>query len=208
MNQSPDSYMSGADAVRRATTRRRVVYGLASGAIGAGLLSSLRIGASAQEATPQPAAPDAPRLEWIGSLTAQFGPPTVIGETSHGTRMVIPVADGTFDGPGVSGSLLPMSGDWMLVRPDGVAEIDARATLQTQDGALVYIVNRGYITNVLDWLPRWSQGEEIAPDEYYYALNTAFETGAPQYDWLQRTVVVGTGVLLPGGTRQDLFAVR
>lgn len=207
MNQSQDRVVTNAEALGPEHTRRQLLRGLAGGAIGAGLLTSLRVGASGQEATPQSAASAAPSLEWICTITVQLGEPTVVGDTPHGTRLILPLG-GVVEGPALTGRLIPITADWMLVRPDGVGELDVRATLQTQDDALLYVTNRGYVTNVPQWLPRWSQGEEIPPEEYYFAATPWFETSAAQYDWLQQTIVISAGTLIPGGLRQELFAVR
>ena len=40
------------------------------------------------------------------------------------------------------GTVLPGGADWQLIRHDGVAELDARYTLQTDDGAAIHVHNR------------------------------------------------------------------
>jgi hypothetical protein len=107
----------------------------------------------------------------------------------------------------VDGTILASGGDWLIVRADDVGEIDVRIAIQTHDDAILYMTYRGYLTNVLQLLPRWAQGEEISPDVYYLAITPYFETSAPQYDWLQRTVAVGAGSLTRGGIQYDIFTV-
>ena len=156
---------------------------------------------------PDRAAP-VPPLEWIGTLSAQLGPPAVIGQTARGTRMILPVASGALHGPGISGTIQPMSGDWLLVRPDGVGELDVRGTIEMQDGSLLYVTYTGYVTNVPELMPRWQQGEAIPRDAYSFVVTPRFETAAPAYEWLQRTVVLGIGSLTQGGVSYEFFAVR
>jgi hypothetical protein len=151
--------------------------------------------------------PTEPRLEWLYTLSAELGPPVAIGATPHGTRLIVPVTGGTVDGPRLKGKVLPGGGDWVLVRPDGVGELDVRSTIETHDGALLYVTYRGYLTRVMELIPRWSQGEAIPSDEHYFATTPYFETGASSYDWLQQTITVGIGALVPGGVRYDVFAV-
>ncbi len=149
-----------------------------------------------------------PRMEFLYEITAELGPPTAIGDTPHGHRLIIPVTGGAVEGPRVRGTLLPGGGDWLLIRPDGVGELDVRATLQTEDGALLYMTYRGYITRVPELLPRWAAGEEIAREEYYFAATPHYETSAPQYAWLQQTIVVAIGSLVRGGgVSYRVFAV-
>lgn len=192
-------------------TRRAVVGGLGAGGLAALLAVGGRSGVAAQGATP-PATPQGqqpvePHLEWLGTLSAQLGEPIPVGTTAHGARFIVPVIEGTLEGPNLTATVVPPGGDWLLVRPDGVGELDVRVTLQTQDGALLYATYRGYITRVMELLPRWLQGEEIPREEYYLAVTPYFETGAAQYDWLQRTISVGIGSLIRGGVSFEIFAV-
>src|SRR5262249_55337914 len=60
-----------------------------------------------------------------------------IGAVPHGTRRTAPLSGGSFEGPRLRGTVLPGgSADWLLLRVDGVLELDLRATLRTDDGAL------------------------------------------------------------------------
>jgi hypothetical protein len=150
----------------------------------------------------------APELEFLYHVDVELGPPVAIGNVSHGQRLIVPVTGGKFEGPRLSGKILPGAADWLLIRADGVGELDVRGTLETNDGALIYVTYRGYVTNVPSILPRWSQGEEIPRDEYYFAATPYFETAAPQYNWLQQTIVISTGSLVRGGVAYDTFAVK
>ncbi len=152
--------------------------------------------------------PSAPNMEYLCSLSAQLGQPTQVGDTPAGQRLIVPVVSGSVQGPRLNGTIQPaMSGDWLLVRPDGVGSVDVRGTIETDDGAFIYINYRGYLTNVPDNLPRWIQGEDIPHDDYYFAVTPYFETGAPQYAWLQQVVTVGIGSLIPGGVYYEFFAL-
>lgn len=162
----------------------------------------------ADDRSRQERAAPAPPLEWIGTLSAQLGPPVMIGQGAHGTRIILPVTSGTLRGPGISGTIQPMSGDWLLVRPDGVGELDVRGTIEMEDGALLYVTYTGYATNVPELMPRWQQGEQIPRDEYSFVVTPRFETAAPAYDWLQHTVLIGVGTLVPGGVSYEIFVVR
>ena len=65
------------------------------------------------------------------------------GDTPKGFRRLIPIVGGSFEGPDIRGTVLPGGYDFQLLRNDNVTEIDARYVLQTDDGALITIVNRG-----------------------------------------------------------------
>src|SRR5690349_5200932 len=87
--------------------------------------------------------PVTPRLEFFCRATVELAAPLEVGTTPLGARRVIPIIGGHFAGEGFSGEILPGGADWQLVRQDGVALLDARYTLRTTDGALVYVSNRG-----------------------------------------------------------------
>jgi hypothetical protein len=70
--------------------------------------------------------------------------PQELGETPLGRRRIIGITGGRFSGAKLSGRVLPGGADWQVIRADGVADLDARYTLETDDGALIYVRNRGY----------------------------------------------------------------
>ena len=85
-----------------------------------------------------------PRLTRVYRLEATLGEPLDLGDVSQGHRRIVPLTGGTFTGPELNGKLLPgVSADWQIVLPDGTALGDIRYTLQTDDGALLYVQSRG-----------------------------------------------------------------
>ena len=66
-----------------------------------------------------------------------------IGQTPAGMRRIAPVTGGHFTGDRLNGTVLPGGNDWVINRHDGVMVIDVRLTLQTDDGALVYLTYQG-----------------------------------------------------------------
>jgi hypothetical protein len=116
-----------------------------------------------------------------------------VGATAKGVRKFIPILGGTFSGPEMEGVILPGGADWQLVRPDGVAEIEAHYTMMTGDGVSIYIVNKGYRHGPPDVMEKLARGEDVAPDQYYFRSTPRFEVAQGKYDWLARSVFVGTG---------------
>jgi hypothetical protein len=149
-----------------------------------------------------------PKLELLYEISVYLEAPQEIGDTKRGSRLIVPLKGGTFEGPRLTGKLLAGGADWLLVRSDGVGELDVRGTLQTDDGALLYYRLSGYITNFPTILPRWAAGEEVPHDEYYFMVTPYFETSAPQYAWLTQTVCVGLGSFIRGGVSYGVFAVK
>lgn len=116
-----------------------------------------------------------------------------VGATARGIRKFVPILGGTFSGPEMEGVILPGGADWQLIRPDGVAEIEAHYTMMTSDGVGIYIVNQGYRHGPPDVMEKLARGEEVAPDQYYFRTTPRFEVARGKYDWLARSVFVGTG---------------
>jgi hypothetical protein len=145
--------------------------------------------------------------EFLFTLTARVGAPFDIGELSAGRRRISPIDGGEFEGPRMRGRVLPVTGDWMLIRPDGVTVIDVRATLQTDDGALIYMRYGGYRHGPKDVMEALARGEPVDPSTYYFRIAASFETGAEGYSWLNQIVTVGTGRRDPGGPIYDLYEI-
>ncbi|AQG77982.1 DUF3237 domain-containing protein [Spirosoma montaniterrae] len=138
------------------------------------------------------------RLSPAFVITATLGPMQDLGPTTRGHRRIIPITGGTFngtmpDGTPLRGNVLPGGADWQIVRPDGVAEVEARYTLQTDDGTLILITNRGYRHGPAEVLKRVADGEWVDPAEYYFRTTPMFEVAPGPHDWLGRTVFVATG---------------
>ena len=146
--------------------------------------------------------PNEPRFEFLFEMSGSLLPAQVVGQTPHGIRRIIVVKQGSFEGPRLKGQLLAGGGDWILARPDGVSELDVRVTLQTDDGALIYMTYRGYL------VPRGTAGEHAVSDADYFVTTPYFETSAPQYTWLQQVVTVGLGTRTQEGVTYRIFAVR
>jgi hypothetical protein len=145
-----------------------------------------------------------PQFEFLFDLSALLVEPLqMLGETPHGARKIGVVREGSFAGPRLKGRLLAGGGDWMLIRADGVRELDVRVTLETDDGALIYMTYRGYLI-------RHEAGDAQAfQEEDYFVITPYFETSAAQYAWLQRVVTLGMGRSTPeGGVGYRIYAVR
>jgi hypothetical protein len=150
----------------------------------------------------------APELEYLASITANLDKAEIIGETPAGIRLNYYALDGTVTGPKLNGRILPRAGDAVTVRPDGIGVIQVRATVQTNDGAMLSAEYYGTL--------------ELGPDGYKRALANQLPpyptvciaprltTGHPKYSWLNRLQCVGVGYVAISELRleYDLFAVH
>ncbi len=131
-----------------------------------------------------------------------------LGETPLGRRRIIPITGGRFNGTRLSGRVLPGGADWQVVRADGVADLDARYTIQTDDGALIYVRNRGLRHGAPEVIARLAKGEAVDPSLYYMRTVPAFETGDARYAWLNRLVCVATGARRAAAVELEVFSVK
>src|SRR5689334_20375983 len=76
---------------------------------------------------------------------AAMHPSTPGAAGPKGMRIFDSVAAGRFEGERLSGEVVPGSGDWRLLRPDGGSEVDARAILKTDDGAVIHMTYAGRV---------------------------------------------------------------
>jgi len=141
-------------------------------------------------------------------LAAEFEDPLVLGETPRGTRRVLHFKGGAFSGSRLNGQLLKGGGDWILQRRDGIAQLDIRFTLRTDDGALIYAGCDGIADIAPDVRARIEAGEDVDPEGYYFRTAVFFETGAEPYLWLNRLLAVGVARRTSSGMVTDVFAVR
>ncbi len=127
------------------------------------------------------------------TLAVTLGAPQKIGAVARGTRVVVPITDGHFEGSRLRGRVLPGGGDWTMLRPDGVLELDLRITLETDDGALVYLTSFGLRHGPKEVLAALARGENVDPSAYYFRTTPRFETGSEKYAFLNRVLAVATG---------------
>jgi hypothetical protein len=149
-----------------------------------------------------------PRLTRVFRLEATLGEPVDLGDTARGRRRIVPLTGGTFAGTELNGRLLAgASADWQIVLPDGTALGDVRYTLQTDDGALLYVQSWGVRHGSAEVLARLGRGEEVDASEYTFRTSTRIETAARALDWLNRGVFVGVAGRQPGGVIYETYLV-
>jgi len=151
--------------------------------------------------------PAAPKLEFAFEVRAEVADPTVVGEMPNGTRRIVNILGGTFEGPKLKGKVVPGGADWQIIRKDGFTEVDARYTLQTDSGRLIYVSNVGMRHAAPEVMKRLNAGERVDPAEVYFRSVPKFETSAPELEWLTRSVFIATGERYPNGVLIRFFRV-
>ena len=131
-------------------------------------------------------------LEHICSIKATLeNPPEVIGPTPEGLRLNVYITGGEVRGPRLNGRLRPVGADWLTIRSDGVGVLDIRATMETEDGALIYVAYQGLADAGEDGYQKFLEG--TPPPRVPIRGAPRFHTSHPDYLWLNRIQCLNVG---------------
>ena len=145
------------------------------------------------------------KLEPLMTLHADLNPPAEIGAGPYGTRIVADVTGGTVEGTRVRGKVLPSGGDWLLLDAEGVGRLDVRATLETEDGARIYVQYFGVLVMNEQVSNALAQGGTTQYGDTYFMTQPRFETGDERYKWLNSVVAVAEGRIAPSAVEYRVF---
>lgn len=150
-----------------------------------------------------------PQFEYAFTISIELAGIQWVRPSSIGaTRAAVYAASGTVEGPRLNGRVIPMSGgDFPLVRPNGVIDFDARYLLEADDGAIIYLQNRGYRWADEQAMAKMARNEPLDPGEYYMRVSPKFDAPDGPHEWLSRHVFVGVAEKLPGANRIHYFVV-
>jgi len=157
----------------------------------------------------EPPAP--PELDYFGRLIVEVAEPIEVGQTFAGQRRVIPITGGTLQGPGVSGTIRNAGADFQLIRSATVSDLDARYVIELDDGARLYVMNLAYRTGSAEDITALAQGQKVPAERIYFRCAPRFEaadTPTSSWQWLESTVVIGSGRREPDTVVMDLWIVR
>jgi hypothetical protein len=143
----------------------------------------------------------------VTRVEVELGEILDLGPTPAGHRRVVPIVGGRFDGPQLTGEVLPGGADWQVVAPDGSVVVEARYTLRAQGGALVLISAGGVRHGPPEVLDRLARVEPVAPSEYTFRTLVRAETSAAELSWLNRGVFVGVAARESASVVYDLYAI-
>ena len=149
-----------------------------------------------------------PSLVPVCTLKVELAPIREMGPGRAGLRRIIPIIGGTVSGPELNGRILDLGADWQTIFADGLAELDTRYAMETHDGATIEIRNYGYRHGPKEVLDAVIRGDPVDPASYYMRTQARLETGEPRYDWVNRTLFVGTGARNRQSVEVALYAVR
>src|SRR3954447_4405426 len=136
----------------------------------------------------------APSLQtrYVFTITTHIGAVTSAGDIGHGVRRIIPITGGEVRGADIKGKVCAFGADFQIIRPNELIELEARYAFETDDGAIVYVENRGIRFGPLELLQRLKRGEAVDPKLIYFRTVPRFETGAEKYRWLMEHLFIAS----------------
>ena len=148
-----------------------------------------------------------PKLEHFCDLSGELGQIIEMGEGRAGRRRIIPIIGGSVSGPHIRGKILNIGADWQTIFADGVAELDTRYSFQTDDGAVIEIINFGFRHGPPEVIAAIGRGEDVNPASYYMRTHAKLETGDSRYKWVNSMLFVGTGMREASSVKVSLYKI-
>lgn len=122
-------------------------------------------------------------LELIAHVEAQLGPTHDLRDAPFNRWLIVDVIGARMEGPRLQASLQgSAAADWVSVGNDGsIGALDVRATMKTDDDALIFSEYRGRVRFGADGINQ-------------VVTSPRFETGDARYGWLNGLQCIGKGV--------------
>ncbi|HBZ68414.1 MAG TPA: DUF3237 domain-containing protein [Deltaproteobacteria bacterium] len=146
-------------------------------------------------------------LEYEFTCHATLKDPVQIGTGPFGTRLVFEVTGGSIDGKRLKGKVLTGGADWLLVGPDGWGRLDVRGQFLTDDGAAIYTAYTGLLDMNEKVQRAVTTGGSTDYGDQYFRTTPRYETGDLRYGWLNHTLFVAEGRLMPHGVEYKVYRV-
>ena len=130
--------------------------------------------------------------EYAFTIAVRIAEVTTAGDIGHGVRRIIPIVGGEVTGEKVNGKVLPFGADFQIIRPNELIDLEARYAFETDDGAVVYLENKGIRFGPVELLQKLKRGEAVDPKLIYFRTVPKFETGSEKYRWLMEHIFVAS----------------
>jgi hypothetical protein len=148
-----------------------------------------------------------PQLNFFADLSVLVDKPHEVGQTHHGVRRMIPILGGQLHGNGWTGRVLAGGADFQLIVNERMAELDARYTIETDGGDLIFVQNRAIRTAEPGVMAKLIRGEPVPPESVYFRCSPSFETASAALGWITERFFLGTGARHPDKVVMRFFEV-
>ena len=147
------------------------------------------------------------KLRNLFTMRGAVDGPFDIGAVPKGNRQIFNTREGSFEGERLSGTLAVNGGEWLLTDANGYGHVDAKVVLQTHDGANIYMYYTGIMEFNDDVILAGAGEKEMAFGDIHLLTQPRFETGDERYAWLNNTIAVAEGRVIPGHVEYRVFEV-
>jgi len=134
-------------------------------------------------------------VEHVLTMIARTEQAILVPGAPQGTRGVVRVTGGEFNGASLSGTIVDGGADWFTARTDGSLRLDVRLLLACSDGANLLLAYQGIAVPTGD-------------KDYDIRIAGQFEAPEGPHGWLNNIQGVGSGGLVDGGVRYEIYALR
>ncbi len=146
--------------------------------------------------------------EPIFTIHAELGGIMSLGQTPYGERRIIDILGGTVTGRKLNGRVLPGGADWQIIRADGVADIQARYTIESAAGSRILVSSEGLRHGPKDVLEALARGDKVDPSLYYFRTVMRVETAGTDVAWMHRILAIARGAREARAVRLDVYEVE
>lgn len=148
-------------------------------------------------------------LKKVFTIAVKVAKPIVVGHDGiNGRRQLIPILEGTIEGEGIHGIVLPGGVDSQVIRPNGICELSARYGVKLDDGASMYIENNGIRTVPDEYVEKVKNGEFIDPNLYYFCTKPEFELYGESVQWIKKKMFICKAKRLPDQVLLDYYVIE
>lgn len=148
--------------------------------------------------------PAVPRFDHAFRLSLHYREPYRYPSTT-GHRAALNIASGTAKGPKLDAHVADDGGELMVIRPDGILDMDSRMMLCASDGTMIYWRARGYILAGIEGARSFFETGELSVSKLQ--LSPYFDTPKGPYDWMTRSGFIALGTIGSGSAEIDVFHV-
>ena len=135
------------------------------------------------------------------------GPLAETAGSPRGSRRYWQMAEAELGGPRIRARTTMPGGDWMSVGPDGFWRPDVRVQFVTDDGATVLLHYTGLVEQNDIFKREAERAGRTEFGDHYMRMMLDFDTGAPQYQWLNRSLFLAEGRLDRGWIEYAVYRV-
>lgn len=145
-------------------------------------------------------------VDHVCDLRVDLEDPLVF-QTPLGTRLTYIISGGTLGGPRIRGEMLGGGGDWVVLGADGISRMDVRATIRTDDGALIHYDSRGLAQLPAGGRHVVAAGGRVPHGASYIRTTPRLETSDERYAWLAQRVLIGVSEFSAGHIDHRIYSV-